>query len=319
MLRGMDEQPRVRGKSELRRDIRARRRAVLIVNVRSRRGARNFRTAKRLLARAGFTVSSAHAVMRPGRLADRIRNVLSRRPDLVVVGGGDGTIATAAGLLAHADAALGVLPLGTTNTFARSLGLPMDLAEAVAVLRDGKVADVDLGEAGGTVFANMLSMGLSVEVAGKVPHRLKRIIGRPAYPIAALLALPGHRPFRARLTYGDETIEVDTHQLNVANGAYHHGRRIARDATVDDRLLTVYRLGDAGRLRVTAATVRHAVLGPMLSQYAEPFVTTGRLRIETEPPVPVSIDGEVRTRTPVDVAVAPNALHAMVPDGVPDD
>ena len=319
MLRGMDERAPARDKARLYDDIRRRRRVVLIINVRSRRGARNFRTARRLLDRAGFTVVSAHAIMRPGRLADRLRKVVSRRPDLVVVGGGDGTIATAAGMLAHTDVALGVLPLGTTNNFARSLGLPMDLAGAVAVLRDGKVADVDLGEAGGTVFANMLSMGLSVEVAGKVPHRLKRIIGRPAYPIAALFALPGHRPFHARLTYGDETVEVDTHQLNVANGAYHHGRRIARDATVDDRLLTVYRLGNAGRVRVTAATVRHALIGPWLSQFAEPFVTTGRLRIETEPSVPVSIDGEVRVRTPVDVAVAPNALYAMVPGDFADD
>lgn len=319
MLRGMDDGALVRDKARLDADIRRRRRAVLIVNVRSRRGARSFRTARRLLDHAGFAVTGAHAVLRPGRLADRVRAALRRRPDLVVVGGGDGTIATAAGLLARHDVALGVLPLGTTNNFARSLGLPMDLAGAIAVLRDGKVADVDLGEAGGTVFANMLSMGLSVEVAARVPSRLKRVVGRPAYPIAALLALPAHRPFHARLTFDDETVELDTHQLNVANGAYHHGRRIARDATVDDRLLTVYRLGDAGRLRVTAATVRHSFRGPRLSQYAEPFMTTGSLRVETDPPMPVSIDGEVRAHTPIDVSVAPNALYAMVPDGFPDD
>jgi YegS/Rv2252/BmrU family lipid kinase len=319
MLRDMDERGPVRDKERLRTDVRERRRAVLLVNARSRQGARNYRRAVRLLRLAGFTLTSAHAVVRPGGLAARLRAILRDAPDLVVVGGGDGTIATAAGLLAHRDTALGVLPLGTTNNFARSLGLPMDLVGAVKVLRDGMVADVDLGEAGGHMFANMLSMGLSVQVAEKVPARLKRVVGRPAYPIAALLALPSHEPFHASITIDGETVEVDTHQLNVANGAYHHGRRIARDATADDGLLTVYRLGDTGRLRVTAASVRHTLRGPRLSQYSEPFLTTGGLRVETDPPMPVSIDGEVRTRTPLDVTVARNALYAMVPEGFPDD
>lgn len=315
----MDERAPVRDKSLLLADIQRHRRAVLVVNARSRRGARYFRQARRLLSEAGFTLTAAHAVRRPGKLADRVRSVLADRPDLVVVGGGDGTIATAAGLLARTGTVLGVLPLGTTNNFARSLGLPMDLPGAVAVLRDGKVADVDLGEAGGTMFANMLSMGLSVEVAARVPALLKRYAGRPAYPIAALLALPGHEPFHARLTLDGETVEVDTHQLNVANGAYHHGRRIARDATVDDRLLTIYRLGDADRLRVTTAAVRHSLLGPRLSRHSEKFLTTRRLRIETDRPIPVSIDGEVRAHTPLDVSVAENALYAMVPADFPDD
>lgn len=319
MLPGMDERVPVRDKATLLADIRRRRRVALVVNARSRRGSRNFRKARRLLARAGFSVAGAYPVLKPGGLERKLDEALRHEPDLIVVGGGDGTIATATGLLAHRDTALGVLPLGTTNNFARSLGLPLDLPGAIGVLRDGKVADVDLGEAGGKIFANMLSMGLSVQVANRVPHRLKRFVGRPAYPIAALFALPRHEPFHVRIVIDGEAVEVDTHQLNIANGAYHHGRRIARDATVDDRLLTVYALGDAGRMRVTAATVRHALRGPWLSHHTEPFMTTGRLRVETDPPMPVSIDGEVRAHTPLDVAVAPNALYTMVPQDFPDD
>ena len=315
----MNERMPARDKATLLADIRERRRAVLVVNARSRRGARNFRAARRLLAQAGFSVAGAYPVRKPGGLEGRLHEALRHEPDLIVVGGGDGTIATAAGVLAHRDTVLGVLPLGTTNNFARSLGLPLDLPGAIGVLRDGKVADVDLGEAGGRVFANMLSMGLSVQVHDRVPHLLKRYMGRPAYPVAALLALPGHEPFHVRLVIDGEAVEVDTHQLNIANGAYHHGRRIARDATVDDRLLTIYALGDAGRLRVTAATARHAVRGPWLSHHAEPFTTAARLRVETDPPMPVSIDGEIGARTPLDVAVAPNALYAMVARAFQDD
>lgn len=198
----------------------------------------------------------------PSRLRALFTEVLELEPDLVVVGGGDGTIAEAVANLAHRDVALGVLPLGTTNNFARSLELPQDLAGAVRTLREGKVADVDVGWFESTaapgapgapagenrhIFANMVSLGLSVEVAEHVPHGLKRFLGRSAYALTAARLLPGHRAFHATIRIGDRTHEMDTHQLNIANGAHHSGQRIARDASPDDRLLAIYRLGDRRR------------------------------------------------------------------------
>ena len=100
---------------------------------------------------------------------------------------------------------LGVLPLGTTNNFARSLGLPLHLPAALRILTEGKVADVDLGHVAGRHFANLTSLGLSVQVAEHVPHQLKRILGRAAYPLTALALLPRHRPFTARLRVTDGT------------------------------------------------------------------------------------------------------------------
>jgi diacylglycerol kinase (ATP) len=168
--------------------------------------------------------------------------------------------------------------LGTTNNFARSLGLPLHLPAALRILVEGKVADVDLGHVAGRHFANLTSLGLSVQVAEHVPHQLKRILGRAAYPLTALALLPRHRPFTAWLrvtnlddgTAGtDGTSRTDggvhepvTHQLNIANGSHHAGRAIARDTGLDDRQLVVYRLGDADRLRLTLATVRQTVTGP---------------------------------------------------------
>ncbi|MEV4259790.1 diacylglycerol kinase family protein, partial [Spirillospora sp. NPDC049652] len=253
---------------------------MLIVNARSRRGRRLHERARTLLAGAGMEFAEIVPVTDPTGLRPLFRRVLEDAPDLVVVGGGDGTVAEAVRHLAHQDVALGVLPLGTTNNFARSLELPMDLAKAVEVLGSGKVADVDVGwfegttdddgdgaetapgeettakepaddedPSGGHVFANMVSLGLSVEVARHVPHELKRVLGRPAYALTAARLLPRHDPFRAVIEIDGETTEVETHQLNVANGAHHSGQRIARDASPDDRLLAVYRLGDERRLR----------------------------------------------------------------------
>ncbi|MFC4909772.1 diacylglycerol/lipid kinase family protein [Actinomadura gamaensis] len=347
-------------------------RAVLIVNARSRRGRRLYGRARTLLTAAGLEFGEIVPVTDPAGLRPLFHRVLADDPDLVVVGGGDGTVAEAVRHLAHRDTALGVLPLGTTNNFARSLELPMDLAGAVDVLAEGKVADVDVGwfegtddtgpapaakatgdasqpgDAGGTrtansaggtrdansaggtrdasgvgdkaghVFANMVSLGLSVEVARHVPHELKRVLGRPAYALTAARLLPRHEAFRATIEIDGETTEVATHQLNIANGAHHSGQRIARDASPDDRLLAVYRLGDERRLRLASATARHVLTGPWRSLDEAAFLTTQHVRIATDPPLPVDVDGEIRARTPVEIRLLGNALRVIVPQSFND-
>jgi diacylglycerol kinase (ATP) len=264
------------------------------------------------LQAAGLELTAIWPVSDPADLPDTLASAASCGADLVVVGGGDGTLSEASHQLAHRDVCLGALPLGTTNNFARSLGLPLKLSEALRTLTDGKVADVDLGHAAGRHFANLTSLGVSVLVAEHVPHGLKRILGRVAYPLTALALLPRHQPFRARLRVDGELYELATHQLNIANGSFHAGRAIAADAGVDDRLLVVYRLGDANRLRLTAATVRQAVLGPYRPLARTPFLTTDKLWLETDPPLDLDIDGEIRGRTPVQITLEPNALRVMV-------
>jgi diacylglycerol kinase (ATP) len=302
----------IRTKAALTEVIRARGRTALVVNVRSRRGRRHFAQVRERLQAAGLDLVHVRQVSDPAELPDSLAAAADCGADLVVVGGGDGTLSEAGHQLAHRDVCLGVLPLGTTNNFARSLGLPLNLSAALRTLTEGKVADVDLGHAAGRHFANLTSLGVSVLVAEHVPHGLKRIVGRAAYPLTALALLRRHQPFRARLTVNGEVHELATHQLNIANGGFHAGRAIAADAGVDDRLLVVYRLGDADRLRLTAATVRQAVLGPYRPLARSPFLTSDRLWLETEPPLDLDIDGEIRGRTPVEIRLEANALRVMV-------
>ena len=302
----------IRTKAALTAVIRAHGRAALVVNVRSRRGRRHFAEVRERLQAAGLDLMAVWPVTDSIDLPHRLASAAGCGADLVVVGGGDGTLSEASHQLAHRDVCLGVLPLGTTNNFARSLGLPLNLPEALRTLTGGKVADVDLGHAAGRHFANLTSLGVSVLVAEHVPHGLKRLLGRAAYPLTALALLPRHQPFHARLRVDGELYELATHQLNIANGSFHAGRAIAADAGVDDRLLVVYRLGDANRLRLTAATVRQAVLGPYRPLARTPFLTTDKLWLETDPPLDLDIDGEIRGRTPVQITLEPNALRVMV-------
>ncbi|MFG2089791.1 diacylglycerol/lipid kinase family protein [Spirillospora sp. NPDC048824] len=322
----------MRSKTELESAIAGGGRAALVINSRSRRGRRLFGRARRMLREAGVEFVHVFPVTDPTRLRELFADVLAMEPDLIIVGGGDGTVAEAVGHLAHRDIALGVIPLGTTNNFARSLELPLNLDRAVQTLAvgrpgGGKVADVDVGwfESTGDpqgegpggdrehIFANMVSLGLSVHVAEKVPHTLKRFVGRPAYALTAARLLPSHEAFTARITIDGETVELATHQLNIANGAHQSGQRIARDASPDDRLLAVYRLGDERRLRLASATARHVLTGQWRSLNDDAFLTTGHVEIETDPPLRVDVDGEIRGRTPVSIRLHGNALRVIVP------
>jgi diacylglycerol kinase (ATP) len=303
----------LRSKATLTAAIRQGGRTVLVVNTRSRKGRRHYQRLPARLAAAGVPVHATFAIDDPTRLHHTFTEVLAIGPDLLVFGGGDGSLTTAAGRLAYRDTALGVLPLGTTNNFARSLGLPLDLPGAIATLAGGKVADVDLARAGGHLFANMASIGLSVDVAQATSITLKRLLGRGAYTLTALRRLSAHRPFKATLTVDGAQQVLWTHQLNISNGAYHAGRRIARDASVDDRLLVVYRLGDASRLRVTGQTLDQVLRGPSRALDAGPYLTARELWVATDPPQPLDLDGEVRGTTPVRISVLPNALRVLVP------
>jgi hypothetical protein len=116
----------------------------------------------------------------------------------------------------------------------------------------------------------------------------------------------------------DAGYDVNTHQLNIANGSHHAGRAIAPDTGLDDRLLVVYRLGNANRLRLAAATLRQTVTGPHRPLARTPFLTTRQLWLETDPPMELDVDGEIRDRTPVQITLEANALRVMVPTAFTD-
>ena len=306
-------------KQHMQERIRAERELVLLVNVRSRRGALLLPQLRPMFHQRGFTVLSEHLVSDPAaQLPSLLSRILAQRPTLLVVGGGDGTVATVVDHLAHTDTVLGYLPLGTTNNFGRSLGLPMQLEAAVDVVTDGKVADVDLGLVNGDYFANLVSIGISATVAGRTPHLLKRYFGRLAYAATATRSLLPHRPFTALVTSGSTTWHVRTHQLNIANGRMHAGTVIARDATIDDRLLMVYALGGRSRLSTVGATV-HQVLTPWQPIERKGYLVGTDFHISTDVPMAVDVDGEISGKTPIRVQLSGEALRIMVPHSSPLD
>lgn len=292
--------------------------AAVVINAGARLGAAAPELAVDTLQRGGLPVSSVHHVLSGAELPGILDRVVGDGHDLVVVGGGDGTVSCAAGRFAGTGIVLGVLPLGTANDLARTLEIPGDLAGACAALAGGKVVDIDLGRANGHPFLNVASVGLSVGVTETLSPRLKRYLGPAAYAVAAVRAYARHRPFRARLEFpeGDhDTLELeDMLQVAVGNGRhYGGGNTVAPTAGIDDHLLDIYAIPGAP-LREHVRIARLLKDGSFVERHGVHHLTTRRVRLVTEPPMPVNLDGEIATATPADFTIERNAVHVVVPE-----
>jgi len=291
--------------------------AAVVVNAGSRRTAAVLHQLHDDLAGAGVPVQEVHQVRSGQDLVASLRKVVEQGHDLVVVGGGDGTVSAAAGLVAGTDVTLAVLPLGTANDLARTLQIPDDLATACAV-GHGKVVDIDLGRANGHPFVNVASVGLSVGVTEALTPALKKRLGPLAYPVATLRAYRRHEPFRARLEFPDgdhESLELDDLlQVAVGNGRhYGGGNAVSPTAGIDDHLLDVYAVV-RGRLRDHVSIARLLKDGSFVHHERVHHVTTRRMRLVTDPPLPGNLDGEIAVETPCVFEVERNAVHVVVPD-----
>lgn len=288
----------------------------VVLNPGSRRGATAWPEVRRLLAAAGAE-ARLHALGEGRDLRAVLADALAGRPPLLVVGGGDGTIGCAADLVAGTRTVLGVLPLGTANDFARTLELPGDLVGAVRTLAEGKVVDVDLGRVDGAAYLNVASLGLSVAVTQRLTPGLKRRLGPVAYPVATLLAYRRHSGFSARLEFPDgDHAPLELHdllQVAVGNGVhYGGGNTVSPTASVDDHLLDVYAVV-RGRLVDHVSIARFLRSGDFVEHENVHHVTTRSVRVVTDEPMAVNLDGELAARTPATFRVQRNAVHVLVP------
>ncbi len=135
--------------------------------------------------------------------------------------GGDGTQTAAVGEIAHSKSVLAVVPSGTGNSFALSLGIEADIEKALEVIVGGRELRVDVGMVNGTYFANFATIGLIAEAAERTAKPLKRIIGPLAYGIAAIAPLLRRKPFRLQVKWPGNDLTVATHQAIVTSGRYY--------------------------------------------------------------------------------------------------
>jgi YegS/Rv2252/BmrU family lipid kinase len=294
-------------------------RAALIVNTGSRTGAHAYERARDRLTGLGVPLVDTFPIRDASRLSETVHQAVDDGCDLVVLGGGDGTISASVDELVDTKVVLGVLPLGTANDFARTLQVPFDVDQACEAIAHGKVVDVDLGLVGDNYFVNVASAGLSVGVTKALSTRLKSRLGPLAYPVATLRAYRQHRPFTARMEFPDDDHEAldltDLLQVAVGNGRHYGGGNVvAPDAGIDDHALDVYAIRQ-GRLRDHVNIARVFKDGSFVEHDNVVHLTTRRLVLRTDPVEHINVDGEVVASTPEEFSVARNALHVLVPQG----
>lgn len=177
---------------------------LLVTSPRAHR-ARELGRARLALSAQGFDIRREITVEHAFEVGELLEHGADDLP-LVIAAGGDGTAGTVADRVANTRSVMGILPLGTSNDFARSLGIPMDAAKAVRLLRAGEVATVDLGRIdvpgeASRHFIHAATAGIDVNFA-KLATRasVRRRLGRLTYAVAAALALRDRRPFDCVVT-----------------------------------------------------------------------------------------------------------------------
>jgi diacylglycerol kinase (ATP) len=264
--------------------------AVLVANRGARQTAAEFARAREMLEARGIRPTMTHLVDSHRDLCRFVRRAVKNRTKLIIVAGGDGTMTAAAGQLAKSASVMGVLPLGTGNSFALSLGIHT-LEEAVDAIAAGRIAAVDLGRVNDTYFANFATIGLSSTIARATPNRLKKVFGAAAYVLAGMIPALKSRPFSCK-------IRVEKQKL----------------ASLDSGHLTFYSTTDA--TIVDAAKTYASLLMDRQALLPNAHVIEAqKLRVQAKPRQAVAIDGERCGTTPATFTVVPRALRIMVPAG----
>ena len=283
---------------------------------------------------------SAGSVREPDELAERVgrlldaevclstkvgsearlaRTAIRQGAELIVAAGGDGTLnGVINGIAENAEAVrVGLIPLGTGNDFARSLGVPTEVEAAIEVIRAGEIRAVDLVRVTSDeirYFINVSAGGFSGLVNEKLTAEMKKTWGPLAYLRSAAAALPDLRAYQTTLAFDNtESLMLDLYNVVVANGRYvAGGTLIAPEASIDDGLLDVILIQKrpAPELALLAASV---ALGTHLTSDAIVFRRAAKLTVNSKPGMWFNVDGELVGNEPARFEILPRALSFVVP------
>lgn len=232
--------------------------------------------------------------------------------DLVIVGGGDGSLHAALQHLVGKKLPLGILPLGTANDLAKSLGVPSDLVAACGVIAAGVRRQIDVGSVNGTYFFNEMSIGMSSTVSRLLTKDVKAKLGIFALLYRALQVLRKMRRFAAQVNCDGKEIVLRTVQLTIGNSQSFGGFVASDEASLDDHKLDLYSVSfrywwSFPEALQAMALRRYDDARSVVTMHGKAF------DIRTKRPRPIEADGEIVSMTPASVRVVPNAISIFVP------
>ena len=245
------------------------------------------------------------------------RRALEARPEVLVAAGGDGTLSAVADVVRGTGTALGVIPAGTMNHFAKDLGIPLEAEEAARVVAAGKCTRVDVGEVNGRAFINNASLGIYADMVRKRERQQRRLrrSKRAAMLWAALEVLGRSRLLDLRLELEDRVQECRAPFVFVGNNDYAmEGFVIGTRPRLDGGLLNVYTTRRCSALGLIGLAL-HALFGRL--RQADDFMEWSAPYLRVESPrrrLLVATDGELNSmETPLEFRIRPRSLRVIVP------
>jgi diacylglycerol kinase family enzyme len=236
--------------------------------------------------------------------------------EILVAGGGDGTINTAAGVLVDRDVPLGVLPLGTLNHFAKDLDIPLELEDAARAILDGVICRVDVGEVNGRVFVNNSSLGVYPAIVRLRERYQAGGLGKWIAALWAGLTVLRRNPFMAvRLIVNGQTTVRRTPFVFIGNNQYRMvGLQAGSRESLVNRELAVYVLNAERRTGLLGLAWNVLLKGVEQVQELD-LITAESVTVETRRRrLQVALDGEVvPLESPLSYRIRPASLLVQVP------
>jgi diacylglycerol kinase (ATP) len=271
-------------------------RARIIYNPTSGREAfkKELPTVLQKFEQAGYE-ASAHATTCEGDAIEAARVAVDRRYDVVIAAGGDGTINEVVNGIAEQEyrPKMGIIPVGTTNDFARALSIPRNIQKAVDIILEDRTRRLDIGRVNeDKYFINIAGGGKLTELTYEVPSKLKTMIGQLAYYVKGIEMLPFIRPTKVKITYDDQVIEENIMMFLLSNSNSVGGfEKLAPGAELDDGyfdLLILKKTNIADFVKLATSALR----GNHINHDKVIYARTKSVSIDTEEHMQLNIDGE---------------------------
>ncbi|MGE5560290.1 MAG: diacylglycerol/lipid kinase family protein [Chloroflexota bacterium] len=233
--------------------------------------------------------------------------------DRIVSIGGDGTMSEVLNGMADSDAALGIIPTGTGNDLARSLGIPLAIAAAAAVAVDPEVRKIDIGREKGAYFAVLAGLGFAADVIDHTNKHKGLLRGQLAIAASVLATVMQLEPQPLGITIDGVSHDGPTVAVFIMNTRYcGGGMMIAPDAREDDGWLDIALLRDLGRADLLR-TLPKVYSGRHVGHPKIEFHRGRSVRVTCERPLVKMVDGNVYGQTPLEAEVVPQALSVLTP------
>lgn len=287
-------------------------RLLLLINPSSRSGADCYKEILKLLREKGHQVLSDEVELKNTPFPEIIAKYEDQF-DVIVVGGGDGSVNAILAEAVRIKKPVLVIPLGTANNLARTLKIPADLKENLKLIDLNIVKKIDLGVVNKKYFVNVAGIGLSARVNKTAKSDLKRKLGVFAFVLTAFTKAKSMKPFTVDIRCDQKQHRAKSWQVSICNGRhYGSGLVISHNATLED-----------GKLHCLSTEIKKwwhgfflipSILRGKYGPNADTTLLSGqRLILKTKRPMDIDLDGDIKTQTPAEFHVEPEVFSVLVP------